>query len=53
MILSISACTELIREDSAMVNGVNVRIIDTPGLFDTSKGMEHIFTEIAKVGVFS
>ena len=43
------ACTKYIQEESTEIEGVHIRIIDTPGFYDTTKDPQHILTEIAKV----
>ena len=45
------ACTATIQEENAVVDGILVRLIDTPGFHDTDKPPEVILTEIMKVGL--
>ena len=44
-----SACTDTISVGVCEVDGIRIRLIDTPGLIDTNKDTYSILTEIAKV----
>ncbi|KAF0524721.1 GTPase imap family member 7-like [Gigaspora margarita] len=42
------SCTQVCRESEMTIDGRKFNIVDTPGIFDTSKPDEEVFKEIAK-----
>ena len=47
----LTACTATINDAECELDGLRVRVIDTPGVYDTAKDKDDIMTEIAKVSL--
>ena len=51
-IYMLTAVTQTIKRGEADIDKVKVQVIDTPGIYDTSRPEEEIVSEIAKVCIF-
>ncbi|CAG8619417.1 22320_t:CDS:10, partial [Cetraspora pellucida] len=45
---NMASCTQVCGESEVIIDGARFNIVDTPGIFDTSKPDEEIYKEIAK-----
>ena len=48
-VVFLTACTATIQEGRADVDGMHVRVIDTPGFYDTDRKPAEIVAEVVKV----